>query len=263
MSAGHQSRVFKASGPAGSQPIVVKVLDASLVDRRDVEARVGVVGRLARVDRRVCGLLPLDGRFVTEVDIDGERVGLVTCYEYAAGSTMVAAKRSDARLMGQALALLHVSMRDIEPVDLPLVAALRVAPVELAGGVQLLHGDFNDGNVRHIDGRIRIFDFDDCGYGPPVFDVANALYMVLFASMTGGTMSSYRSFEQAFVSGYGAASGHVLHGDDVNAFIDLRVKALESWLDDLETAPIGIRAATPTWHATLRSFVGTYHDRRV
>ena len=43
-----------------------------------------------------------------------------------------------------------------------------------------------------------MFDFDDCGTGPAVFDVANALYMELFEAMTGGSMESYGRFSHAF-----------------------------------------------------------------
>lgn len=261
VSGGHQSRVFEATRSADGQRVVVKVLDDSLVNRDDVVTRVEVVAELAQLEPRVCRPLPLDGSLVTVLDGDGDWVGLACCFEYAEGSALIAARPGDAELMGQTLAHLHLSMRSIEPKDLPLVAALRTAPFHSAGPIQLLHGDFNAGNLRHADGAIRIFDFDDCGYGPPLFDVANALYMALFDDRTNGTTSYYRSFDDAFVSGYSAVSGHVLDRDELKGFIDLRVAALESWLDDLTTAPTGIRMATQQWHATLRSFIGSYHDQ--
>lgn len=259
---GHQSRVFEAVRRADGERMVVKVLDGSRVHRATVETRVQVVVELAELDEHVCRPLAVDGRLVTAIDGDGADVGLVTCYEYAPGAPPVAADPGDARLMGRTLALLHASMRRIGAKDLPLVAALRAAPLPGAGPVQLLHGDFNAGNLCHLDGEVRVFDFDDCGYGPPVFDVANALYMVLFDEMTDVATTDYRSFGDAFVSGYSEVSGGILGRDEVNACIDLRVAALGAWLDDLETAPVGIRAATPAWHASLRSFVATYHARR-
>lgn len=202
---GHQSRVFEAVGRADGERVVVKVLDGSRVNRATVETRVQVVAELAELDEHVCRPLAVGGRLVTALDGDG--VGLVTCYEYAAGVPPVAADPDDSRLMGRTLALLHASMRRIGAKDLPLVAALRAAPLRGDGPMQLLHGDFNAGNLRHVDGEVRVFDFDDCGYGPPMFDVANALYMVLFDEMTNPATTSYQSFDEAFVAGYSAISG--------------------------------------------------------
>jgi len=145
-----------------------------------------------------------------------------------------------------------------------LVAALGAVPFEAAGPLQPLHGDFNAGNLRRDGGAIRIFDFDDCGYGPAVFDVANALYMVLFDALSSGGGAHYRSFEDAFVSGYEAVCGDAVDRNELDGFLQLRVTALEVWLDDhLATAPVGIRSAAPTWHATLRSFIDRYHAQVV
>lgn len=145
---------------------------------------------------------------------------------------------------------------------LPLVAALDTVQPEWNGPTQLLHGDFNAGNLRSVGGVARIFDFDDCGYGPPAFDVANALYMVLFDDLTGSQPSVYRSFNEAFLSGYCSVSVDALDADDVSGFIDLRVAALQSWLDEPATAPIGIRNSPPSWHTTLRGFIRRYQDQR-
>lgn len=108
----------------------------------------------------------------------------------------------------------------------------------------------------------RIFDFDDCGYGPPAFDVANALYMVLFDDLTARHPSVYRSFTDAFLSAYGRVSLDAVDPDDVSGFIDLRVAALQAWLDEPATAPLGIRNSPPSWHARLRSFILQYQDQR-
>ena len=260
LSGGHQSRVFVAAGAAGRR-LVVKVLDASLVDRRRVETRIAIVAELAQLDPSVCRPLPVGGRLVTELRDAGNTGGLVTCYEYAPGAPLAAADPDDANRMGRALARLHESMRRVGPKDLPLVAPLRAVPFDISGPTQLVHGDFNAGNLRHCDGTIRIFDFDACGYAPCLFDVANALYMVLFDTMTSTMPSYYRSFDEAFVSGYSATCGRVLDRRELDGFIDLRVAALESWLDDVATAPIGIRTATPGWRAALRSFVDSHHPR--
>jgi Ser/Thr protein kinase RdoA (MazF antagonist) len=257
---GHQSRVFEVA--RSGRRMVVKVHDASTVDRVTLNTRVETIAELAAIDDQVCGPAPLEGRLVTTLDGDDGWVGLVTCYGYADGNAPNAASLADATLMGNSLARLHRSMRRIGQQALPLVAALDTVQPEWAGHVQLLHGDFNAGNVRIADGVTRIFDFDDCGYGPPTFDVANALYMVLFDDLTRLQPPVYRAFAEAFVSGYCGVTEQTLDTDDVSRFIDLRVTALQSWLDEPDTAPIGIRNSPPSWHATLRAFVSDYQDQR-
>jgi Ser/Thr protein kinase RdoA (MazF antagonist) len=126
------------------------------------------------------------------------------------------------------------------------------------GRHQLLHGDFNAGNVRDVNGVIRVFDLDDCGYGPPAFDVANALYMVLFDAVVHTTVESYETFRRSFVSGYVDLSRQDLADDALDRLIDLRVEALRRWLADLDTAPVGIRTASHDWLETLRSFAATH-----
>jgi Ser/Thr protein kinase RdoA (MazF antagonist) len=261
VSEGRQSRVFVASRSAVDRPVIVKVLDASLVDRGELETRVAAVAELSDLNSSVCRPLPIDGRLVNKLDVDGGYVGLVTCYEYAVGTALVADRSNDALVMGKSLALLHVSMRRLQPKSLPLVAALRTVRFDTGGPMQLLHGDFNASNLRRADGVLRIFDFDDCGYGPPHFDVANALYMVLFDDMTGDSTSNYRTFTEAFLTGYSEASGRPIEPDEVQRFIDLRVAALESWLDNPVTAPTGIRTAPAKWHTALRSFIESYRSR--
>ena len=163
--------------------------------------------------------------------------------------------------MGTTLAELHSSMRQLPPTPLPLVAALRTTSPDGMpdpGGHQLVHGDFNAGNLRVTGGVVRIFDLDDCGYGPPTFDVANALYMVLFDAFIQGAVEVYETFRRSFLAGYVDASGSSLPEEYLDQFIDLRVNALRGWLDDLDNAPIGIRTASRSWHATLRSFVADY-----
>lgn len=160
--------------------------------------------------------------------------------------------------MGAALSDLHVSMSNLRAFPLPVVSALRAVKPDdalAAGAHQLLHGDFNVSNLRQEDDVVRIFDLDDCGYGPPEFDVANALYMVHFDAVTSGAEETYQTFRGSFVDGYVGASGRPLTDETLDRFIDLRVRALGSWLDDLSNAPIGIRTASPAWLATLRSFV--------
>ena len=117
-------------------------------------------------------------------------------------------------------------------------------------------------NLHQLNGSIKIFDFDDCGYGPRAFDVANALYMVLFDAAVHHARAPYEPFKAAFVSGYTDEAALALDADVLTSLIDHRVSALSSWLDDLRTAPTGIRTASPEWHGVLRSFVVDYNARK-
>ncbi len=257
---GHQSRVFRVVGRHGPAA-VAKVLDASMVDRLELEARLDVTAALADLDPRVCRPLLIAQQRVTELTLADDQVRYVVCYEFADGHPPDPAKPAEAKRMGATLWQLHASMSQLGPTSLPPVPALRTVSahgVPSAGPTQLLHGDFNASNLREAGGVVRIFDLDDCGYGPPAFDVANALYMVLFDAVTQGTAETYETFRRSFVAGYVGASGPSLPEDSLDRFIDLRVRALGSWLDDLDNAPIGIRNASHAWQATLRSFVAGY-----
>jgi Ser/Thr protein kinase RdoA (MazF antagonist) len=254
---GHQSRVFRAVRPNGDI-VVAKVLDAAMVDRHDLDARLEVVSALADLDPRVCRPLPIGQRLVTEVALAESKNSYVVCFEFADGTAIDPSEPAEAELMGRTLSGLHTSMSQLPPTGLPLVAALQAAlpdQVAAAGQHQLLHGDFNAGNLRKVNGVVKIFDLDDCGYGPPAFDVANALYMVLFDAVVHAAPENYRTFRKSFVSGYVDTSHSSLDDDVLDHLIDLRVDALRGWLDDLDTAPIGIRTASDDWRATLRRFV--------
>ncbi len=257
---GHQSRAFEATLPDG-QRVVVKVLDAGRADRADVERRVEVVAELARSAPQVCAPLAIRGHLVNEIEGRDGRVGLATCVEHAGGTPPRVDRSADAELMGRALARLHHAMAALGPTGLPPVAALAAVPFHGDGAEQLLHGDFGAGNLRITDGRVRIFDLDDCGQGPPLFDVANALYMVLFDDLTTRVVPCFEAFAAAFLSGYGAVKGVDPERAELDRFVDLRVAVLERWLDDPSCAPIGIRTSPPQWHATLREFIDAYRAR--
>lgn len=259
---GHQSRVFEVTLVDG-QRLVAKVLDASIAVVDVVVARVDAVAELADLDPRVCRPVRIDGRLVNVIDDDAGRSAVLVCSEFAEGASLDVGSPSDAELMGRTLAGLHRSLARVTTPGIPQVAALRAVQSNVDDEVQLLHGDFSAGNLRRADSMVRVFDFEDCGYGPRSFEIANALYMVLFSSTIGNEIWRYRMFEDAFLSGYGREDGQDVDRRTVDHFIDLRVRALEAWLDDVSTAPVGIRTATPRWHQTLRSFVTSYERRQL
>ncbi|WCO69192.1 phosphotransferase [Iamia majanohamensis] len=258
---GHQSRVFEAVlGPAGRR-VVLKVRDADEVDRAVVEARVGAVADLAAVEPMVCRPLPLDGALVRDVAGDDGKARLATCVEHADGTPPDVRRPADAYAMGRALARLHAAMADLGPRAIPAVATLDRVGSPFEGPVQLLHGDVSAGNVRLTPAGLRIFDLDDCGYGPPLFDVANAIYMVLFDHVVSGGQGPATAFEEPFTSGYAEGTGIPVDRGAVDGYVDLRVGALGAWLDDLPSAPAGIRRASPAWRQVLRRFVQGYQPR--
>lgn len=261
LAGGHQSSVFVVTFSDGHR-LVAKVLDASSVDVDHVIARVDAVARVADLDPCVCRPILVDGSLVNVIDGGTEGPSLLLCSEFAEGDPLDARSASDAEAMGTTLARLHRSLGRVEAPGVPEVAALRAVGSGTADRVQLLHGDFNAANLRRAGATVRVFDFEDCGYGPRSFDVANALYMVLFDLTVGHEYSLYSEFEEAFLRGYTAEDGVPADRRGIDHFIDLRVRALERWLDDLSTAPMGLRTATPQWRETLRSFVGDHQRRR-
>ncbi|MGY6499975.1 MAG: phosphotransferase enzyme family protein [Acidimicrobiales bacterium] len=257
LTGGHQSRVFRVTGPDG-HPAVAKALDASIVDRSELDVRLDTIAALAELDPRVCRPLVFGPRRIVELSSVDDGEHYVVCYEFAPGRTPDPARPTDAHAMGAALAHLHRSMARLPATTLPVVGPLRAVAAHgptRGPDRQLLHGDFNAGNLRSAAGVIRVFDLDDCGYGPPAFDVANALYMVLFDTVVRGTPERYEIFRRSFVEGYVGAADTPLSDERLDHFVDLRVDALDAWLDDLAAAPVGIRTASASWRATLRRFV--------
>ena len=121
---------------------------------------------------------------------------------------------------------------------------------------QLLHGDFTTSNLILTDAGIRIFDFDDCGYGPIEFDVANSIYTAGFDSWAeDGSMATFRAFRSAFVAGYSRSSDRALDDALIDSLIDTRVMALRRWAANPSAAPIGIRNSPVGWIETLERFV--------
>ena len=68
----------------------------------------------------------------------------------------------------------------------------------------LIHGDFHLANYVFYRGQAGAFDFDDCGWGHYLQDIAAALAYVKHPVFWSGRDSGeYAALEQAFVKGYG------------------------------------------------------------
>ena len=74
----------------------------------------------------------------------------------------------DARISDDAHEVLAAAEREMRRHLDPLFAQPR----------QLIHGDLHVWNTKWVDGRLAIIDFDDCGFGVPLQDLAISSYYV-------------------------------------------------------------------------------------
>lgn len=245
--AGHQSRVFLASGRSG--PRIVKLIETGHGDAF-TRKRVEVAAELAEINPTVVGPIMLESGLVTEI----ERWQVV-CYPYVEGTPPDTARRADVEAMAATLASLHRSMAALAHVDLPPVMALRGQTGHRMVHEQIIHGDYASANLINTPTGLRIIDFADCGFGSVEFDVGNSLYMARFDAWHGGSPGRYDRFRSWFVDAYHIAASTDFDAAVVDEAIQVRVNALGRWLADPDQAPTGIRTASPAWRAKLRSFV--------
>jgi Ser/Thr protein kinase RdoA (MazF antagonist) len=250
--AGKQSRVFEAT--LDGRRAVVKLTDAHLADHAALAARLAAVDVLAADHDNVVAPLRIGDELVQPI---GD--WLMTATPFVTGDRLDVTTAAGADLLGATLADLHRAMRDLPSFDIPPVAALTpTSQVDAQRDWQLLHGDFSEQNVIATPSMVRVFDFDDCGYGPVEYDIANSLYMVLFDSDVNGDSARYERVRPAFLSGYAARSARAVDDGTVDAFIAIRIEALHRWISDLPSAPIGIRTSPPAWLDRLASFVAKH-----
>ncbi|AXH96705.1 phosphotransferase enzyme family protein [Ornithinimicrobium avium] len=148
-----------------------------------------------------------DGQWCTRIGSAAlGREVLVTCAAWLEGPDVVEPDPEQARALGRAMAQLHDHARrwvlpdggEMPVFDDPLFGdedRLTGAPgldaeqhevlrragerardafarVHRAGPVLALHADLHGGNLKWHEGRLAVFDFDDCGQGTPALDLA-------------------------------------------------------------------------------------------
>lgn len=249
LQAGKQSSVFAAK--VDGLDVAVKLADRRLADPAVLEDRMAAVESIAVDLPEVVRPRRLDGELVQPIG-----GWLMTATPFVSGEALDLSRPETSELMGRTLARIHNAMAGVGLRDLPAVAALSTTPADVDRSTwQLLHGDFNDQNMIGTPVGLRVFDFDDCGYGPTEFDIANSLYMVLFDADVHDRAGLYDAFRPTFLTGYAEESGRQLDNEIIDELITVRIGVLARWLDDLPSAPIGIRTSSLEWQDTLRSFV--------
>lgn len=250
---GHQSRVFLAE--LDGQQAAVKLTDVRFADVELLTARMQIVETLGALTDLVVPSVRIGGGLTRRM---GE--WFATATRYVTGRAPDLTSIGDGRRLGATLAELHATLRGVEAPRLPPMPALVIDDrrADRPAAWQLLHGDFSDRNVIVTPDGPRVIDFDDGGTGPVEYDLANSLYMVLFDDATASsTAPRSEAFRPAFLAGYASASDTPIDVALIDEMVELRISALAGWIDDLSTAPIGIRTASPEWHRTLRRFVNS------
>ena len=100
------------------------------------------------------------------------------------------------------------------------VAAKMADIMPRVGDVNLIHADLHLGNALFHRGRVKLIDFDDCGTGPRLYELAVALW-----ELRDGP--DYLAFREALLAGYRAHREiDVTHLDN---FIAVRQVAFDLW----------------------------------
>jgi len=100
------------------------------------------------------------------------------------------------------------------------VAARMADVMPRVDGIGLIHADLHLGNAVFHDGVVKLIDFDDCGTGPRLYELAVALW-------ESRDEPHYPAFRDALLTGYrGRREIDVTHLDD---FIALRQVAFDLW----------------------------------
>jgi Ser/Thr protein kinase RdoA (MazF antagonist) len=109
----------------------------------------------------------------------------------------------------------------------------------------LIHGDLHQENYFFHQGRVRAIDFDDCGYGYYLYDMAATLSEVSWRENT-------PALRESFLAGYRSvrslSAGHMQYLD---TFIALRYLQVMIWLVELRNHP----AFRDTWASSVEELL--------
>ncbi len=120
----------------------------------------------------------------------------------------------------------------------------------LSGG--LIHADLHLGNALFDRGSVKLIDFDDCGFGPRLYDVAVALWELR-------DEPDYPAYRDALVGGYQSRRPiDLTHLDDV---IAVRQVAFDLWHTGTAQVNPAFAARVDTVHDWSRSMLDILQAR--
>jgi Ser/Thr protein kinase RdoA (MazF antagonist) len=95
----------------------------------------------------------------------------------------------------------------------------------------LIHGDLHQENYFFHQGQVRAIDFDDCGYGHYLYDMAVTLYNVNWRD-------DFESLREGFMAGYRCIRPlSSQHEQVLNTFMDLRELQFMIWAIEMRDHP--------------------------
>jgi Ser/Thr protein kinase RdoA (MazF antagonist) len=106
----------------------------------------------------------------------------------------------------------------------------------------LIHGDLHQENYLFHEGQVRAIDFDDCGYGYYLYDMAITLFNVRFRDDT-------PQLRESFLAGYRRVRPlSAEHEGYIDTFMDLRDLQMMIWAIEMRNHPV----FRDTWAAEVR-----------
>ncbi|HMG43059.1 MAG TPA: phosphotransferase [Acidimicrobiales bacterium] len=271
---GYQGKAWTAE--LDGDRIVLKLVSANFFSKQGVTTKQQMLARLAVSDPQVCGPIAIAGELVTEATDDDLGPSFLRAFEFAPGRTPDVRRPNDGEILGRTLARLHLSMSSLPPYDLGPMRAFTPHSVDVfrSSGIEippailtpassrrhLLHGDFGMHNVKfNGEGDVKIFDFDDCGYGTVEEDVGNSLYMAMFRCFVDGDgPRTYEPFRARFLNSYTGFLAEPISIEAVSRYLHLRVFTLLLWLARPDLAPPGVADSSASWKETLAEFANQY-----
>ncbi len=260
---GYENAVFRADQPSRH---ILRITHTSRRTVSQIEAEMTFLHRLEAEGVPVAG--PVESRTGSlAVAFDTERAGPVTAIalRFAPGShrPQEAWTEADIRHYGEIIGGMHAVAQQMtaEPrLDRPDWDVLTLAIVEAdlhgkhpaiqaavdrtvaelrrhpAGGTdRLVHQDPHLGNLFITDeGEITLFDFDDCGYATPTYDLAMAILYWVTGRTLDDTAAEVRRLLRPFLEGYETA--HPLAPDWTSgADLHMKLRELELYAALIDT----------------------------
>jgi Ser/Thr protein kinase RdoA (MazF antagonist) len=114
----------------------------------------------------------------------------------------------------------------------------------------LIHGDLHQENYLFHQGQVRAIDFDDCGYGYYLYDMAVTLFNVRFRENT-------PQLQKAFLTGYRSIRPLTAEQEQyLQTFMDLRDLQMMLWAIEMRNHP----AFRSTWEREVQDTLQYFRE---